>query len=188
MLGNLLVRFSFGAQLADSRRHLVGGGELCQGADRDGPRHRGGVAAFPKDPGLNELTRRTMDDHLLKETPQQRVRVLWRDERCRPDLGQLVPTGGKGLPQLGRQGKGPYRWWLVWYGGGFSVFERPQGGFPTVFPRGGDQAVLGIATAALARRQGRLGPKPLQGVRVVNVPLGLLLGCPCAGIDLEFEG
>jgi len=76
------------------------------------------------------------------------------------------------------------------YVGSFRLFELAQGGFPTAFQFGGDQAIIGIHAAALALCQGRLVSQPLQGlcVCVVNVLTDLLLSCQRSSIHVQFDG
>src|SRR5262249_20325212 len=149
-----------------------------------------GVAALPKDPGLNESTRRTLADALRKEPPQHRVRGLVRDSRCRPALWPLVPHGGQCRAPLGRQGKGPDRGVRGLDGGVFRVFARPQGGCPPVCQRGSDPAVSGLDPGAGWRRPGRRVPTPRQGwgVRRGKLPLGLWWGGHRAGLERACAG
>lgn len=111
---------------------------------------------------MHDITRSTMEDPLLNQAPPQRVLLVWRSYLCMPALWQLWPHGGKGLSQLGSRGTGHYRCLLMLYVGVVSVFERTQGGFPTFFQLGGDQAVIGIDTAELSLRQDCLVAQPLQ--------------------------
>jgi hypothetical protein len=65
--------------------------------------------------------------------------------------------------------------------------EVAQGGFPTLFPFGRDQAVLGIDVAELSLRQGRLVPQPLEGVCGIHLPTSLVLFRHRSGIGIEFD-
>jgi hypothetical protein len=73
--------------------------------------------------------------------------------------------------------------------GGLRLVEFTQGSFPTLVQFGRDQAGSGIDAAELSRRQGRLVPQPLEGVRVrvIHVPTGLVVFRHRAGIGSEFD-
>ena len=78
----------------------------------------------------------------------------------------------------------------MWCVGVVSVLARPSGSCPTLFQRGGHQAVVGSHATALALRQGRVGAKPLHGVRVrlINWLQGLLVGCHRSCRDIAVAG
>jgi len=131
-----------------------------------------------------------MDDHFINQTTQQRFLLWLRQNWHLPELGEFLPDGGKGRLEIGRQDKGDDRAWLLLPGGRFCLLEITQGSFPALFQFSRDQAILGIDAVELSLCQGRVVPKPLQGllVRMVTRLLSLCLCRQCLRIDSEFDG
>lgn len=131
-----------------------------------------------------------MEDHCINQTTQPRFLLGVRQYWHLPDLGEFLPDGGKGRRESGRQDTGDDRALLWLHGGIFCLLEITQGSFPALFQCSRDQALLGINAAALSRCQGRVLPKPLQGllVRMITLRMGL---CVCRQgwrRDIECDG